>query len=118
MVRSTEASTCVQTATETPLGSSPFLSGPNGRLGLLAPNPAKTTLVDILAVAKGLGSALDTWTRPKPAAEALAGLHKRNHVLGREELLMSSALCPRNQQNGLNGLHAPGIAGVEIEGER
>ena len=72
--------------------------------------------MDSLEEAKGPGSALDMWTREKRAAGAKAIHYKRKWLpaLGMVGLLMSSALCPQNTQNGLNGLHAPKIVKLEL----
>ena len=51
-------------------GIFPFLSGPNGRVGLPAPNLARRTLNISQVLAKGLGSVWGTWTRPIPAAKS------------------------------------------------
>ena len=114
------ASTCVQTATVIHPGNflTQFLTGPNGGVGPLATKPAEASLMDSQEEAKGPGNALDMWTREKRAAGAKASRYiykwKWLIALGMVGQLMSSALCPQNTQNGLNGLHAPKIVKLEL----
>ena len=108
------ASTCVQTVTVIHPGNflTQFLTGPNGGVGPLATKPAEASLMDSQEEAKGPGNALDMWTREKRAAGAKG--RKWLPALGMVGQLMSSALCPQNTQNGLNGLHAPKIVKLEL----